>query len=115
MSIRWSEAVIAAAGLTSDPEGFIACIRRSDALLAAECLISGVEVSPALSAKIERELSDRLDDVGPKVVRKEIAPSSPASRMMIEDRVGESFASYSSLRVEKSSSTNESGPPGLRA
>jgi hypothetical protein len=96
MSVRWSEVVIAAAGLTSESEEFVACVRGRDTLLAAECLVSGVEVSPQLSGKIEDELSSRLDDVGPKVVQKEIE-RSPGSRMMIEDRVGDYFASYHSL------------------
>jgi hypothetical protein len=98
LSLRWREVVIAAAGLTADTERFVACIRRSDALLAADCVVSGVEVSQELRGKIESELSERLDDVGPKVVQKEIERSSPSSRMIIEDRLGDYFASYDSLQ-----------------
>jgi hypothetical protein len=97
VSVRWGEVVIAAAGLTSKPNKFVACVRGKDTLLAAECLISGVEVSYGLRKKIEDELSDRLDDVGPKVVQKEIDRSPPDARMMIEDRVGDYFASHDSL------------------
>jgi hypothetical protein len=94
---RWSEVVIAAAGLTSESDAMVEAVRRQSALLAAECLLSGVDVSADLAQRIEKELSDRLDRVGPQVVEKEKQRSSPQSYMMIEDRVGDYFASYDSL------------------
>jgi hypothetical protein len=98
LSARWRDVVIAAAGLTCDPEGFVGCIRDSDnTLLAGECLASGVEVSPALSGKIERELSERLNYARRQVVQKEIE-RHPESQNIIEDRVDDYFGSYDSLQ-----------------
>lgn len=92
---QWREVVIAAAGITTDPDAVVEFAGRRDTLLAAECLATGVNVATGLRLKIEQELADRLAVVGDKVVRKEVERSRPES--LIEDRVGDYFASYESL------------------
>lgn len=97
LSGSWFEIVIAAAGVTDEPEPFVEAVRKQDPLLAGACLASGVAVSGKLSKRIETVLAKRLHDIERKVLKKEVEryPSTPW--WVVDERVSNYFGRYDSF------------------
>jgi hypothetical protein len=94
---KWSEVVIALAGIAAEPEETIRDLFKSDPYLAGRCVASGIAVSDEIHQRIIQELNQELESSIEPIKRRErqrLEPMSRSSQMRMEDAIDDYFGRH---------------------